>query len=147
MFLCFISIKGIFGLCDSFLKKKIISSVIAGIIIFLKVFEMFCHLGVNSLPDLHDFYIWLLLQGTPIAVLIQRCFVVRKRGGKKRPKNKNKSLFLSNDNPPQCCGCQKLNLQDKGGECTADTLQLSPDRRMRNKRQQFKGKHIPCELK
>lgn len=69
------------------------------------------------------------------------------REKKKRPKNKNKSLFLSNDNPPQCCGCQKLNLQDKGGECTADMLQLSPDRRMRNKRQQFKGKHVPCVLK
>ena len=41
------------------------------------------------MPDLQDFYIWLLLQGTPIAVLIQRCFVVRKRGKKKKEKEKD----------------------------------------------------------
>lgn len=99
------------------------------------------------MPDLHDFYIWLLLQGTPIAVLIQRCFVVRKQGRGGGPKNKNKSLFLSSDNPLQSRGCQKLNLQDKGGECTADMQQLSPDRWMRNKQQQLKGKRTPCKLK
>lgn len=44
------------------------------------------------MPDLQDFYIWLLLQGTPIAVLIQRCFVVRKRG-KKDQKTKTEVYF------------------------------------------------------
>lgn len=45
------------------------------------------------MPDLHDFYIWLLLQGTPIAVLIQRCFVVRKGRKKRDQKTKTKVYF------------------------------------------------------
>lgn len=46
------------------------------------------------MPDLHDFYIWLLLQGTPIAVLIQRCFVVRKGRKKETKKQKQKSISV-----------------------------------------------------
>lgn len=99
------------------------------------------------MPDLQDFYIWLRLQGTPIAILMQRCFVVRKWGWGGDQKNKNRSLFLSRDNPLQSHGCQKLNLQDKGGESTADKLQLSLDRWMINKLQQLKGKRTPCKLK
>lgn len=46
--------------------------------------------------------------------LIGRCFVVRKRGGT----NKNRSLFLSSDNPLQSRGCQKLNLQEHRWICS-----------------------------
>lgn len=68
-------------------------------------------------------------------------------GGKKDKKKLNRSLFLSSNNPLQSHGCQKLNLQDKGGVCTADMLQLFLDRWMRNKQQQFKRKRTPCKPK
>lgn len=56
-------------------------------------------------------------------------------------------LFLSSDNPLPSHGCQKLNLQDKGGESTADKLQHSPDRWMINKRQRLKPKGAPWKMK
>lgn len=56
-------------------------------------------------------------------------------------------LFLSSDNPLPSHRCQKLNLQNKGGESTADKLQLSPDRWMMKKRQRLKRKCTPWKMK
>lgn len=47
------------------------------------------------MPDLHDFYIWLLLQGTPIAVFYTEVLCCEEREKKKETKKqKQKSISV-----------------------------------------------------
>lgn len=52
------------------------------------------------MPDLQDFYIWLQLQGTQIAVLIPGCFVVWKRGGAQKKKKTTALNSISVERQP-----------------------------------------------
>lgn len=121
------------------------SFVLSSPTIFMKVFEMS---QVNSHPTFNSRLIYKIsIYGSnfkvhPLWFWYRGALLL----GRKKKKN-NRSLFLSSDNPLQSCGCQKLHLQDKGGERAADMMQLSPDRWMINKRQQLRRKHTPCKLK
>lgn len=149
MFLCSISTKGTLGLLDSFILNLLVCR------------HQHHHFsdGVWNVPSQHHpsvnsrLIYKTSIYGSyfkvhPLRFWYRGALLLENGGGGgKDQKNKNKSLFLSSDNPLQSRGCQKLNLQDKGGESTADKLQLSLDRWMINKRQQLKRKRTPCKLR
>lgn len=73
------------------------------------------------MPDLHEFYIWLLHQGAPIVVLIWSCFVYLCQ-----------AITL--------CSLLDVRSWNYKTESTANMLQLSFDSWMKNKWQQLKIK-------
>lgn len=125
MFLCSLSAKGILSLLSSFIINP-----------FFCQYHFYSEsvwnvpglqpLQWKCMPDLHDFYIWLSLQGAPIAVLIQRCFVVGKRG-KKAHKTKTKVYFCLTTTLFSLADVRSWIYKTKA----PSALQLSADRWMR----------------
>lgn len=139
--MCPISTKGILGFLHSFKTNPLLYQhhFSEGVWNILSMQPPQC----EFMPDLHDFYIWLSLQGTPIAVLIQKCFVVRKQGKKKTRKQKQKVYFCQTTTLYSLVDVRSWIYKTKA----VSTLQLSPDRWMRNKQQWLRGKHIPSKQK
>lgn len=139
MFLSTISTKGILGLLCSFKTNPLLHQHHSSEAVWnvLSMQPPQC----EFMPDLHHFYIWLSLQGTPIAVLIQRCFVVRKRGKEKTEKQKQKIYFCQTTTLYSLSDVRSWIYKTKA----VSALQLPPDRWMRNKQQWLRGKHIPSK--